>query len=179
MKQNIRILMITLFIVTTLAGCSTSRPSVDTNSPSDNIIQSDNSVADDEQGMQDVTAEDDQEIQGITEVQSPLMVFFDENINEQTLENIREEIYSYKGVTTVQYVSGNEAWEAFQEQYFGDNEELAKGFVDQNPLADSGHFLVYFKEMTKGEYDTIGEAFVSWCMGLEGVRMVNRPNLVN
>ena len=41
------------------------------------------------------------------------------------------------------YVSADEAWEEFQEQYFGDNPELAEGFADDNPLATSDNYEVY------------------------------------
>ena len=40
--------------------------------------------------------------------------------------------------------------EEFQQQYFGDNTELAEGFKDDNPLATSDNYEVYMQTVDDG-----------------------------
>ena len=58
-------------------------------------------------------------------------------------------------VLKVEYVSEDDAWNSFKEEYFGDNPELADGFKDDNPLAGSSSYAVYMKpQEDKGQqYD--------------------------
>ena len=43
----------------------------------------------------------------------------------------------------VKYVSSNESWEEFKDEYFAGNEDAAEGFADDNPLITSEHLEVY------------------------------------
>ena len=68
---------------------------------------------------------------------------------------IGEALQDHEGVSRVHYVSADEAWEEFQEQYFGDNPELAEGFKNDNPLASSDNYEVYM-ETTHDNENLIG-----------------------
>lgn len=63
---------------------------------------------------------------------------FDDGVDQATINSIGEQIKSYKGVTKVEYVSAEEAWDEWSKQYFGNTElasEMAEGFKNDNPLA--------------------------------------------
>ena len=49
------------------------------------------------------------------------------------------------------YVSPEEAWDSFKEDYFEGMEELAAGFEEDNPLADSASYTIFLKDLTKQE----------------------------
>ena len=74
-----------------------------------------------------------------------ITVFFNEDATDQQKEQIGEQLREHEGVSEVVYVSAEEAWEEFQQQYFGDNPELAEGFRDDNPLASSDNYEVYME----------------------------------
>ncbi len=71
-------------------------------------------------------------------------------------------------VLEVKYVSAEEAWEGFRDQYFGDSKVAAEGFQDDNPLANSANYEVYVKEIEQQ-----GD-LVAYIEGLEGVREVRQ-----
>ena len=64
-------------------------------------------------------------------------VLFDDGVDQATINSIGEQIKAYKGVTKVEYVSAEEAWDEWSKQYFGDTElesEMAEGFKNDNCL---------------------------------------------
>ena len=98
-------------------------------------------------------------------------VLFDDGVDQATINSIREQIKAYKGVTKVEYVSAEEAWDEWSKQYFGDTElesEMAEGFKNDNPLANSSSYSVY---VDKIEHQ---DALVKYIEGLDGVREVNQ-----
>lgn len=98
-------------------------------------------------------------------------VLFDDGVNQATINSIGEQIKAYKGVTKVEYVSAEEAWDEWSKQYFGDTElesEMAEGFKNDNPLANSSSYSVY---VDKIEHQ---DALVKYIEGLDGVREVNQ-----
>ena len=50
-------------------------------------------------------------------------------------------------MSDVKYVSADDAWEEFRTKYFGENEELADGFRNDNPLAKQAHYEIYLKDV--------------------------------
>ena len=52
-----------------------------------------------------------------------ITVFFDEDATDEQKDAIGQALEEHEGVSRVHYVSADEAWEEFQEQYFGDNPE--------------------------------------------------------
>ena len=61
------------------------------------------------------------------------------------IDKIGEELRGRDDVSEVIYVSADEAWESYKQEYFKDKPELAEGFKDDNPLADSDNYEVYMK----------------------------------
>ena len=115
-----------------------------------------------------------------------ITVFFEEDATRAQKDKIGEELESHEGVGEVKYVSAEEAWEEFQKQYFGDNPELAEGFKDDNPLADSDNYEVYMKTTDDEEgllarsrsLSETQKELVSFAQKLDGVRDVNKSDVV-
>ncbi|MGI5947591.1 MAG: permease-like cell division protein FtsX [Lachnospiraceae bacterium] len=99
-----------------------------------------------------------------------ITVFFDEGLEEAGILAIGQEIQSREEVNNMVYTSAEEAWETFQAEYFGDMEELAAGFADDNPLADSASYEIFLKDIS------LQEEFVSYLTSIDGVRKVNYSN---
>jgi len=97
-----------------------------------------------------------------------ITVFFDEDIKQEQIDEIGKQIESRSEVKEVIYVSAEEAWEEYKEEYFEGNSDAAEGFKDDNPIASSSNYEVYVNSVESQEElaDFISE--------LEGVRKVNR-----
>ena len=94
-------------------------------------------------------------------------VFFDEGISQEKINTIRMKIEERSEVASVSYTSAEEAWEGFKKNYFADNPELAEGFKDDNPLANSSYFEIHLKEVS------MQKALVSFLKATDGIRQVN------
>lgn len=70
------------------------------------------------------------------------------------------------------YISAEEAWNKFQDDYFGDSKEAAEGFKNDNPLANSDNYEVYMSDVSKQKQ------VVSYAEKLDGVRKVNKSDTV-
>lgn len=101
-----------------------------------------------------------------------ITVFFDEESTDDEKEEIGEKLEKTDGVLSVKYVSGDEAWEDYKTSYFGDSEELAEGFKEDNPLANSDHYEVYMEDVEKQA------SVVAFAEDLDGVRKVERSDVV-
>ena len=115
-----------------------------------------------------------------------ITVFFDEDATDAQKKKIGEELENHEGVSEVVYVSADEALEEFQKQYFGDNPELAEGFKDDNPLANSDNYEVYMKTMDDNQsllarsrsLSATQKELVEFAQKLDGVREVNCSDVV-
>ncbi len=101
-----------------------------------------------------------------------ITVLFDEDVTEERIREIGEELEGLDGVLEVKYVSAEEAWDTFKEDYFGDAQELADGFKDDNPLSGSDNYEVYMSDVAK-QRDV-----VKYAENMEGVRKVNKSDVV-
>ena len=101
-----------------------------------------------------------------------ITVFFEEDATDEQKEEIGAQLEAADGVLEVNYVSADDAWSQFQEEYFGDNAELAEGFQTDNPLANSDNYEVYMSDVSK-QSDV-----VKFAESLDGVRSVNRSDVV-
>ena len=101
-----------------------------------------------------------------------IVVLFEEDATDKQVKNIGKKLEKFDGVLEVKYVSAEEAWDEFQKSYLGDNPELAEGFKDDNPLANSDNYEVYLETVERQD------AVVEYAEGLEGVRKVNRSDVV-
>ena len=94
-------------------------------------------------------------------------VFFDEGLDEETVKSIGDLIEQSSEVDHIVYVSAEEAWESFKEDYLG---EYADGFTE-NPLADSQHYEIYLKDVSQQQQ------LVDMLTSLNGVRRVNQSEM--
>ncbi|MBQ8947473.1 MAG: permease-like cell division protein FtsX [Lachnospiraceae bacterium] len=94
-------------------------------------------------------------------------VFFDEGLDQASIDSIGDLIKNSPEVDHVVYVSAEEAWASFKEDYLG---EYADGFTE-NPLADSEHYEIYLSDVSKQQQ------LVDMLTGLTGVRRVNQSEL--
>lgn len=101
-----------------------------------------------------------------------ITVFFDDDATEREKEDIGEKLEKAEGVLEVKYVSADEAWDKFKDDYFGESGELAEGFKNDNPLANSDNYEVYMADVSKQK------DVVSYAETLDGVRKVNKSDVV-
>ncbi len=101
-----------------------------------------------------------------------ITVFFDEEATDAQIKKIGEELKSQNGVLKVNFVSADEAWDSFKDEYFGDAKELADGFKDDNPLSGSDNYEVYMSDVSKQK------DVVSYAEKLDGVSKVNKSDVV-
>ncbi|WP_070042806.1 cell division protein FtsX [Robinsoniella peoriensis] len=95
-----------------------------------------------------------------------ILVFFQEGIEKNKIEEIGQQIRQQENVIETNYVSADAAWEEFQKKIFEDDETVADDYKDTNPLAQSDHYMVRISGI---ENQT---GFVTYVKGLEGVRKV-------
>lgn len=96
-----------------------------------------------------------------------ITVFFDENLTQEEIQAIGAEIVKQPNVKECVYTSPEEVWESFKADYFAGMEDLAEGFEQDNPLADSASYEIFLTDLTSQEH------MVSWLQSLDGVRRVN------
>lgn len=116
-----------------------------------------------------------------------ITVFFNEDATEDQISNIGKQLESRDDVLEVKYVSADDAWDKFKDEYFADNKELADGFKSDNPLAGSDNYEVYMKTVDEKGQDLIAKSkslaatqkeLVDFAKGLDGVRKVNKSDVV-
>lgn len=101
-----------------------------------------------------------------------ITVFFEEDATQAQKNKIGEQLKAADGVLEVNYVSADDAWEKFQDDYFGESSDLAEGFKSDNPLANSDNYEVYMADVSKQK------DVVAFAEGLQGVRKVNKSDVV-
>ena len=91
-------------------------------------------------------------------------VFFDETVTE---DKMLEE------VSSTNYISADDAWENFKQDYFADGDEgILAGLDQDNPLVDCASVQVYLA-------DTSRQAeLISYIESLEGVSEVNASDII-
>ena len=94
-------------------------------------------------------------------------VFFDEGISQERIEEIGTLIDKRPEESKKEFISADEAWEGFKEEYLG---EYADGFTE-NPLADSASYEIYLNDVS------MQPALVTYLEGVDGIRLVNRSEV--
>lgn len=94
-------------------------------------------------------------------------VLFDEGISQERMEEIGVLIDQRPEVSKKNFISADEAWESFKEDYLG---EYADGFTE-NPLEDSASYEIYLNDVS------MQSALVTYLEGVEGIRTVNRSEI--
>ena len=101
-----------------------------------------------------------------------ITVFFNEDTTQEQKDSIGARLKKEDGVLKVNYVSADDAWNKFKDQYFGKSSDLAEGFKSDNPLANSDNYEVYLSDVSRQK------SVVSFAKSLEGVRKVNKSDVV-
>lgn len=101
-----------------------------------------------------------------------ITVFFEEGTPDDQINAVGEVLKKEEGVHRVEYVTGEQAWEEFQKDYFKGSEEAAEGFADDNPLVNSNHYEVYMDDVSK-QQDIVEHA-----QEMDGVSNVNKSDVV-
>ena len=96
-----------------------------------------------------------------------MTVFFDENLDQGRINEIGELINARDEVVQINYISAQDAWESFRQEYFKGSEAAAESFQGDNPLAKLASYEVYVDEIENQE------ELISYIQGLTGVRVVN------
>ena len=94
-------------------------------------------------------------------------VFFDEGLSEEEIQAIGDVISARSEVADMRFVSAEEAWESYKEDYFAGMPELAEGFEEDNPLANSASYELYLNDIEDQQ------EFVEYLESIDGVRQVN------
>lgn len=116
-----------------------------------------------------------------------ITVFFDDDVTQQQIDDIGTALKGRDDVAKVNFVSADDAWDSFKNDYFGDNAELAEGFKDDNPLAGSDNYEVYMKtedgdkaslSVRSKSLAATQQDLVKFAKSLDGVRKVNKSDVV-
>ena len=99
-----------------------------------------------------------------------ITVLFDENLTEQDIQGLGEIIHQRPEIREMYYISAEDAWNSFKEEYFAGHEELAEGFAEDNPLAGSASYEIFLNDISQQD------ELVAYLQGLDGVRQVNYSN---
>ena len=101
-------------------------------------------------------------------------VFFNEGMTTEQIQAIGAQIEQREEVDHLEYVSAEEAWEQYKKDYLKGAEELAEGFEQDNPLANSAHYEIYLKDV-EGQQSLV--EYLNTLQG-QGVRRVNQSEAV-
>ncbi len=94
-----------------------------------------------------------------------ITVFFDEDITEERLAEIKAQIMTRAEVHSVEYTSAEQAWEDYRNTKL--SPELAASFGDDNPLEGCESFTVYLNDVE------MQDSLVRFVTGIPGVRKCN------
>ena len=100
-----------------------------------------------------------------------ITVFFEEGTTDERIQEIGEEIKKRSEVREIVFVSAEEAWESFKEDYFEGNEEYAEGFSD-NPLANSANYEIYLRDVADQT------KLVNYLESIQDIREVKQSQIV-
>lgn len=90
-------------------------------------------------------------------------VFFDEGIEDSRIEEIGKMIAKRPEVASIHFVSADEAWESFKQDYL---REYTDGFTE-NPIPNSANYQVNLSDVS------MQSALVTYLESISGVRQVN------
>ena len=101
-------------------------------------------------------------------------VFFNSDMTTEQIQTLGAQISERPEVDHLVYVSAEEAWEQYKKEYLKGAEELAEGFEQDNPLANSSHYEIYLKSVEDQQ------SLVDYLNTLmdQGVRQINQSEAV-
>ena len=101
-----------------------------------------------------------------------ITVFFEQDTSEHEIQEVAEEISRREEVRQVVIVSADEAWKFYQTVYFKDAPELAEGFKEDNPLANSANLEIYMTDVA------VQQDLVDYIESMEHIRKINRSDVL-
>ena len=91
-----------------------------------------------------------QDIVKTAETSVGVSVFFNDDVTEERIMEIKAMVELRDEVESVRYISSDEAWEEFSKIYFEDGDKGVLENLDiDNPLADSESLTIYLKDTSK------------------------------
>lgn len=99
-------------------------------------------------------------------------VLFDDGISQEQIDQIGQLIGAREEVDHYDYISADEAWNSFKEEYFAGNESVAESFGGDNPLVNSSSYAIYLKDVS------MQQSLVDYLQTIDGVRSVKQSELV-
>ncbi len=98
-------------------------------------------------------------------------VFFDEGIDDMRIQEIGQEIGKRAEVSRIVFVSAQEAWDSFKDDYLG---EYVDTFGDDNPLSDCANYEIYLNDVS------MQDSLVGYLQTVPGIREVHKSaNVAN
>lgn len=80
-----------------------------------------------------------------------IAVFFDDGVTESQILTLKNQLEAREEVFQVTYISDEEAWNTFKNDYFAGREDLLDGFDEDNPLKGSASLQILFADISKQE----------------------------
>ncbi|GLC83367.1 permease-like cell division protein FtsX [Lacrimispora brassicae] len=102
-----------------------------------------------------------------TESTVGITVFFNEGLDTNKIKEIGNKIKARDDVKEATFTSAEDAWAEAKQEYFGDMQDLAEGFEEDNPLANSASYTIFLNDLV--DQDQV----VDWLKSIDGVRKVN------
>lgn len=94
-------------------------------------------------------------------------IFFEKETTEARMQEIGDQISKRVEVSKIEFVSADDAWEGFRDEYLG---EYADGYTE-NPLIDSANYQIYLSDVS------MQPALVTYLESMPEVRKVNRSEM--
>lgn len=106
----------------------------------------------------------------VREAQSSVAVtvFFDEEIDDARVQEIGTLIKGRPEVSSVEYISAEQAWDSFKNDYLG---EYAEGYEGDNPLEGSDSYEIFLNDVSKQS------DLVKYLETVPGIREINRSDI--
>lgn len=92
-------------------------------------------------------------------------VFFDDDISDERIREIGNIISERAEVSNMEFISAEEAWESFKDDYLG---EYVDTFGDDNPLEDCASYEIYLNDVS------MQPALVEYLQSVDGISKVNQ-----
>ncbi len=92
-------------------------------------------------------------------------VFFDEGISDESIQEIGRLIAQRAEVSNIEFISADEAWDSFKEEYLGDYVDT---FGDDNPLEDCASYEIYLNDVS------MQDSLVKYLETIDGISKVNQ-----
>lgn len=114
-----------------------------------------------------------QDIVKTAETSVGVSVFFNDDVTESRIMEIKAMVELRDEVESVRYISSDEAWEEFSKIYFEDGDKGVLENLDiDNPLADSESLTIYLKDTSKQS------ELINYLQQMSEVRRINASQTV-